>query len=220
MVEEIDKQKVLIVTSVEAEKEAVLRGLGDTGDIEVHVVGVGVVTAAVNTAFLLASKKYDVVINMGIAGGFNGKANVETVVIADELVAADLGAESKDGFLSLDELKLGSVLIPVDDRLTTSIKKILVENGAEVATGAVLTLSTVTGTAETADRLQKRYPNAMAEAMEGYGVGVAAKQMNIPIMEIRTISNMVGPRDRSAWKIKEALVALERASAGLKEVFK
>ena len=44
----------------------------------------------------------------------------------------------------------------------------------EAITGDVLTLSTVTGTAGTAERLAARFPAAVAEAMEGYGVAIAA----------------------------------------------
>jgi futalosine hydrolase len=51
--------------------------------------------------------------------------------------------------------------------------------------------------------------------MEGYGVGCAAQLAGLPFGELRTISNPVGPRDRSAWRLPEALAALERACAHL-----
>jgi len=82
----------------------------------------------------------------------------------------------------------------------------------------VLTVSTVTGTAASAAELASRVPGATAEAMEGYGVGSAANDRGLPVLEIRAISNVVGPRDRSAWQIKAALDALEAASAVLTEV--
>ncbi|MFC0560723.1 futalosine hydrolase [Halalkalibacter alkalisediminis] len=212
--------RILIVTSVEAEKQAVLRGLGDVKGFEVAVVGVGVISAAVNTAYLLASTEYDLVINAGIAGGFKGKADIESVVVSSELIAADLGAESKEGFLSLEELKLGSACVKVNETLYTSVTTALREKGQKVQSGPILTLSTVTGTRETAEKLERAVPNAVAEAMEGFGVAVAAQKRKIPILEIRTISNMVGPRDRNAWKIKEALATLEQASSVLREVFR
>jgi futalosine hydrolase len=54
--------------------------------------------------------------------------------------------------------------------------------------------------------------------MEGYGVAVAAVQFGVPVIEIRAVSNPVGPRDRAAWKIREALDSLEKAAAAMKEV--
>ena len=51
--------------------------------------------------------------------------------------------------------------------------------------------------------------------MEGYGVAVAAAQAGLPFAELRTVSNPVGPRDRGAWRIREAFAALTAAAAVL-----
>jgi futalosine hydrolase len=55
----------------------------------------------------------------------------------------------------------------------------------------------------------------VAEAMEGFGVATAAHQSGVAFAELRTISNPIGPRDRSAWRIADALAALERAGRRL-----
>jgi futalosine hydrolase len=79
--------------------------------------------------------------------------------------------------------------------------------------GDVLSLATVTGTAATAARLATSFPAAVAEAMEGFGVATAAG--GLPFVELRTISNPIGPRDRAAWQLKEAFEALSTASGVL-----
>lgn len=79
----------------------------------------------------------------------------------------------------------------------------------------MLTVSTVTGSAARATALAARHPRAVAEAMEGFGVAEAAARHGLPTLEIRAVSNPVGPRDRSAWRIGEALAALERVFAAL-----
>ncbi|MCR8983288.1 futalosine hydrolase [Brevibacillus laterosporus] len=213
-------KRILIVTSVPAEQEAVIRGLNGAEGFDVLVGGVGAVFAAASTARTLATTKYDVVICAGIAGGFIGKADVASVVVANEMIAADLGAETPEGFLSLDELGFGSVRIPVDITLTKRVTEALKVSGLPTHTGSILTVSTVTGSAETAAAIASRVVGATAEAMEGYGVATAAQQFEIPVLEIRTISNPVGPRDRSAWRIKEALEALEKVSSVLVEVLR
>jgi futalosine hydrolase len=100
----------------------------------------------------------------------------------------------------------------------TRVAEALRGAGLAVTTGPVLTVSTVTGTAATAAELAARVPGAAAEAMEGFGVATAAHDRGVPILEIRAISNPVGPRDRAAWRINEALDALEAASSVLLEV--
>ena len=57
--------------------------------------------------------------------------------------------------------------------------------------------------------------DGVAEAMEGFGVATATARAGLPFAEIRAVSNPVGPRDREAWKIPDALAALERAGTAL-----
>ncbi|UJF35827.1 futalosine hydrolase [Paenibacillus hexagrammi] len=211
-------QRVLVVTAVEAEKEAVLRGTGPLTNVDVVVVGVGAAAAAANTAAALSKADYGMVVMTGIAGGFAGKAEIGSIVMASEVIAADLGAETPEGFVSLDELGFGSARVPVEVGLASSIAQQLQEVGLPVVTGPVLTVTTVTGSAAKAEELLRRVPGAVAEAMEGYGAGVAAQMRGIPFMEFRAISNTIGPRDRSAWRIGSALTALEAASSVFREV--
>ena len=59
----------------------------------------------------------------------------------------------------------------------------------------------MTGSADRAAELRRRHPRALAEAMEGFGVAEAAAAHGLPVLEIRAVSNPVGPRDRAAWRI-------------------
>lgn len=212
------EMRVLVMTSVSAERDAVLRGLHGDDRFDVLVAGVGPVAAAASTATALAAAEYDLVVSAGIGGGFAGRAEVGTLVVANEIVAADLGAQTPEGFCSLDELGFGSTRVPVDANLVASVVKTLRAAGLPVTSGPVLSVSTVTGTAATALELATRVPGATAEAMEGYGVATAANLRGVPILEIRAVSNAVGPRDRAAWRIEEALSILESASSVLPEV--
>ncbi|WP_083248375.1 futalosine hydrolase [Desulfuribacillus stibiiarsenatis] len=210
--------QILIVTSVEPEKQAIINGLDGDTRFTVIAAGVGPVASAANTMKALTGKSYDLVLNLGIGGGFVGKAEVCSVVVADTIIAADLGAETAEGFRNLEQLQLGKSEITCDLTLGRRILTALQSHGIPTYHGTVLTLSTVTGTAETTEELLKRFPNAVAEAMEGYGVAYSANQLRIPVVEIRSISNAIGPRDRSSWKIKEALARLKDVSAVLSEV--
>jgi len=215
---QVQKLRVLIMTSVEAERQAVLRGLQDQGRFDVCVAGVGAVLAAINTTKAIQAGDYDLVVNAGIAGGFIGRAEIGSLVVSQGIIAADLGAESGEGFISVDELGFGSSQIAVDAMLTDRVTTALRAAELPVQSGLILTLSTVTGTQETADALASRFPTAVAEAMEGYGVAAAAASYGLPVLELRSISNGIGPRNREAWRIPDALIALTAAFARLEEV--
>jgi futalosine hydrolase len=186
----------LVVTAVAAERDALLGAAPN-----VIVAGIGPAAAAAATSAALAGERFDLVISAGIAGGFD--VPVGAVVVASRIVAADLGAETADGFEAIGSTGLD---VPVDLAATLAAR-----TGA--LTGAVLTVSTVTGTAATATALRARHPDAVAEAMEGFGVATAAALHGVPFAEVRAISNAVGPRDRASWRIPEALTALGQAFA-------
>lgn len=211
---------VLMVAAVDAEKDAILQGVGTRDHIDVLVGGVGSVVAAVNTTRILAEKRYDLVINLGIGGGFQGKTEIGSIVVATEMVAADFGVETPEGFYFAERFELGGSRITSDCGLRMRVTSAFRSAGLAVSTGPILTVSTVTGTESTELELRKREPHATAEAMEGFGVAMAAKMFKIPVMEIRAISNMVGIRDKTSWRIDEALKSLTAASRALMEVFR
>ncbi|WP_329350417.1 futalosine hydrolase [Streptomyces sp. NBC_01261] len=195
--------RILVATAVPAERDAVARAFTKDSRVDVIAAGVGPAAAAAATATALAGTPYALVVSAGIAGGFQPEAPVGSLVIADEITAADLGAETPDGFVPVTELGFGTVTHRPPSAL---VRDLAVASGAR--TGAVLTVSTVTGTAARATELRARHPRALAEAMEGFGVAEAAAAHGIPVLELRAVSNPVGPRDRTAWRIGDALAAL------------
>jgi futalosine hydrolase len=198
--------RALIVTAVAAERDAIAATLGDTPD-EVVAGGVGPAAAAATTATRLARGRFDLVLCAGIGGGF-APLGVGEVAVASRIVFADLGAETAEGFVPLSSLGFGEDSYAVPAGLVDGLAR---RTGAR--TGAVLTVATVTGSAATAARHRAAHPDAVAEGMEGAGVAAAAALVGVPCAELRAISNTVGPRDRGAWRIGEALATLARAVA-------
>ncbi len=196
-----------MVTAVGAERDAVAAGW--PGPVE--VVGVGPAAAAAATARLLATGDHRAVLCAGIGGGFPGRIAVGGTALATESIAADLGADSPDGFLPLSELGFGPTRHPVDGALRDRLHEVL----PQAVAGPILTVSTVTGTAAGTAALQARHPEAVAEGMEGFGVATAAAGAGVPFAELRTISNRIGPRERSAWRIPAALAALTEVGRAL-----
>ncbi|MFE6038133.1 futalosine hydrolase [Streptomyces sp. NPDC056452] len=221
--------RVLVVTAVPAERDAVTRAFGGPAQVgevpgaEVHRAGpfdvlaggVGPAAAAAAAAFALAAapEPYGLVVSAGIGGGFAPAAPVGSLVVATGIVAADLGAETPDGFVPVTGLGFGrDVLLPPD----TLVREVAAATGA--VPGPVLTVSTVTGSAARTAALLAAHPGAVAEAMEGFGVAEAADRIGVPVLELRAVSNTVGPRDRDAWRIGEALAALTGAFGKLAPV--
>ena len=184
------------------------------GPVSVLVSGIGPAPAAAATATALALGRFSLAVSAGICGGFRGAAQIGDAVVATDLVAADLGAHSPEGFLSLDQLGWAEESLPVPVELVRTASGRLADAGLPVVTGPVVTVSSVTGTDVRADELAARH-GAVAEAMEGRGVADAAGVHGVAVLELRTVSNLVGRRDTSAWRFDLALPALTAAVAAL-----
>ncbi|MET7428264.1 futalosine hydrolase [Streptomyces flaveolus] len=214
---------VLVATAVPVERDAVARALPAPAE-EVRLPGASLIrtatgwdllaagvgpalaaatTAGALTAAALAGRPYGLVVSAGIGGGFPPGAPVGSLVVADAITVADLGAETADGFLPVTELGFGTITHRPPESL---VRVVSAATGAR--TGTILTVSTVTGTAARAATLSDRHPGALAEGMEGFGVAEAAAAHGVPVLELRAVSNPVGPRDRAAWRIGDALAAL------------
>lgn len=225
--------RVLVATAVPAERDAVARAFAGTaeevrlpgatllrtdGVCDLLAAGVGPALAAASTATALTAAAltgtpYGLVVSAGIGGGFPPEAPVGSLVVADAITVADLGAETPDGFLPVTDLGFGTVTHLPPNSL---VRGVVEATGARP--GTVLTVSTVTGTATRAAALRERHPGALAEGMEGFGVAEAAAAHGVPVLEIRAVSNPVGPRDRDAWRIGDALAALTGAFGKLAPV--
>ena len=187
--------KLLIVAATEAEIAPMLAyfNLGSNSFIESEkfdsvITGVGMVA----TAFALGqrlSKNYNLVLNVGIAGSFDKNIPLGALVNIVQDTFAELGAENNDDFISLPELGFGENSF---------------QNNASTATGLPnvngITVNKVHGNAQSIRNTVKRY-RPQTESMEGAAVFYACQNLNIPALQIRSISNYVAPRSRENWEI-------------------
>ena len=178
---------ILIACALAAE----LRGWLQRPGTQLLETGVGPVEAGIVTARTLAEKPYSAVLSAGIGGAFPGRGHVgEALVVAEERLA-DLGREDgerlalPDGAVPLDRAFSSDELLARIDRLPYRI-------------GTGITVHRVTCSETTVTRLLDAY-HADVESMEGYAVLRASRCAGVPALEIRGISNYVGPRTASQW---------------------
>jgi futalosine hydrolase len=179
------------------------------------VSGIGAVNAALATQAGILEHQPSMILSVGIGGAYPSSGlQPGDAAVSSQIIYAGLGAMDGTQFLDLEQLGF-----PLLERNETKMFNTLpvselspdFAEAAGIIKGPFLTLETVTGSFETASRLEKQVPGALVEGMEGAGVAHVACKHNIPCIEVRGISNMVGPRDRSKWNIPEAMQALSRA---------
>jgi len=89
-----------------------------------------------------------------------------------------------------------------------------VDGSEAVHRGLGVTNSTACGTVAGAERLWKRW-QPLVESMEGAAAAHICLLYGVPLVELRGISNLVGPRDRSSWQLEAAAERSGRAAVAV-----
>jgi futalosine hydrolase len=181
-----------------------LEGYGFPAVIAGHPIrmvrtGVGPVNAAIALTREIASARPDAVIACGVGGAYPGSGlAVGDVVCAESETYGDLGAESPQGFLDMQALGF-----PIIDGAAPLFNHLPLDLFPAPRRVPFVTCSTCTGTDARAQAIASRTGGAV-ESMEGAAIVHVATLMDVPVGEIRGISNLCGARDRASWRVAEA----------------
>jgi futalosine hydrolase len=172
--------------------------------VDFLVTGVGGVFTAYALTKTLGTKKYDLVINAGIAGSFTKDLTIGEVVFVETDEFADLGIEDNDAFFTLfekgfikeDETPFQNGKLENPNNFDLDIKKV-----------SAITVNTTHGNKQSIELFQHKF-GADIESMEGAACAYVCAKENKKYMQIRSISNYVEERDQSKWNIPLAIETL------------
>ncbi|MHC4268669.1 MAG: futalosine hydrolase [Planctomycetota bacterium] len=179
--------------------------------------GIGVLNTYASLVKFHLKTPIDRVLQIGIAGAYsNAREEVRvlgTPVIIEKEIIGDLGAQDYDSFLSLEDLELGkleyyeSKCIPVfNDLFGDTLNTLPIVSGA--------TVNMATGTESTGTIRVEKY-RVEVESMEGAGALKFGQDFGIPVLQIRSISNIATTRNRESWDIAGALKSLRNLCGAL-----
>lgn len=197
--------KILIVSATQFEIQPFLEVAANYPDCDTIITGVGMVATAFELGRVLHENKYDLLINIGIAGCLDRNLKIGAVVqvISESLV--ELGAEDDQQFIPIEQLGYGkskfqSSLLHGENIVLPFLPQ-----------GHGITVNKVHGNADTIAKLQQLHPDSCIESMEGAAVFFAADKMDLPVIELRGISNYVEKRNRATWNIPLAIMNSNKA---------
>ena len=188
---------ILLASAVEAE----LAFWRPRGGVETLAMGIGPVEAASALATVLARRKYDLVVNVGIAGAFDGAARLgDGVVVIDDVMELDLETGAPIA------LPPGETIVAKansDPELAAQL------HAKGFASLRGVTVPRVTSSEATAKRLVREL-DAQVETMEGFAALRTAQRAGVRAIELRGISNRCGERDSSNWNFAAGVAGLRR----------
>jgi futalosine hydrolase len=171
---------------------------------DILITGVGAPACMYALTKCLLQNKYDFVIQAGIAGTFKNQYPLgQTFAVKTDLFA-DLGIQEKEQFFTLFE----KGFVHEDTFPSTKGKMVnTTENYFSLAPVNAITINTVSDSLAQTEIYKKKY-DADVESMEGAAFHYVCIQEKIPFLQIRSISNFVGERVKTNWKMKEAVDSL------------
>jgi futalosine hydrolase len=170
------------------------------------IAGIGTVPIIYNLTKHFASCRYDKVIHCGIAGSYFLPLQPGEVVQVVRDTFVDVGIDHGGIFRWIFHENLWN---PDEKPFRNGWMEVPEEKELKLDSVNGITVDLVTAGLERKARLAERF-NPQIESMEGAAVFYVCKMEDIPVVQIRAISNYVGIRDRLSWKTEEAIDALTK----------
>jgi futalosine hydrolase len=185
-------------------------GLTRTGDInnaDILISGIGLTASTYHLARQFALKNYDLVIQAGVAGCFDLRIPLGAVVAVKQDTIADQSVVELQKLKTLFDLKL----VPQDQYpykkgwLLNTNKEVLKKTKLKIVKG--ISVNQIS----TSKQMIKFYRDVfdpVTESMEGAALHYVCLMENVPFVQIRSISNYIGERNKKKWDMMDSIANL------------
>ena len=171
---------------------------------KVLITGVGASATIYHVMEELQHSKPSLILQAGIAGSFDDQLPLGQAVVINADRFADLGVHENDQWNDVFDMNLtegnahpysnGWLINPYHDLLSAA--------GLPIVKS--ISINEVTTSTTRIRQLRDKY-NPSIESMEGAAFHYVCLQQGIPFIQLRTISNYVGERNKEKWKLRQAV---------------
>ncbi|HMG66427.1 MAG TPA: futalosine hydrolase [Chitinophagaceae bacterium] len=178
------------------------------GNIEMLVTGIGLTSATYHLAKKVYIKRPQLVIQAGVAGCFDKKLALGTVVVVKKETIADQSVIELKTLKTLFDLELvPKDQFPFSNGWLENKSGVLEKSKLKKVIG--ISVNEITTSAEKV----KFYTSAfkpVVESMEGAALHYTCIMEKIPFIQFRSISNYIGERDKKKWDMKKSIINLNK----------
>jgi futalosine hydrolase len=170
------------------------------------VTGVGLPLATYHLTRHVIKNRPGLVIQAGVAGSLDKHLGLGSVVAVRSETIADLGVEENGRFVSLFEMGLlNREVFPWRNGRLENHLQVLEQTGLEIVDA--VSVNEISTDGNRIDWYRNEF-GASVESMEGAALHFVGLMENVPFLQLRSLSNFAGVRDKSKWVMKEAIVQL------------
>ena len=196
---------IVLCVPTREERDGILKFLPNDSAVQFEITGMGVMQTAFHICEMYTRLHPTYIVHMGVAGSYKKSLGVGDVAEIKSEAMADFGAE--DAHKS--HITFQQIVPSIDPNHGPWSKGLLLNastNTYNLQEVTGLTVPFASGSIETIARRQSY--DCDIENMEGAGLFYACLSLDIPFTSIRAISNIVEPRNKSAWNFEQAFQGL------------
>jgi futalosine hydrolase len=196
---------LLIVAATEFEIAPFLQQNKNT---EVLITGVGIPATIFHLTKKLIEKKFDCVIQAGVAGSFCESIDPAEIFFVKEDTFADIGIDENGVFKDFFDYRfLDKNNFPFSNGWLVNNDFNLGNNNFKKV--RAVTINKITDNSNQIEEIKEKY-SPLLESMEGAAFHYVCLQQKIKFIQLRSVSNKVGERDKTKWNLQKAIENLNR----------
>ncbi|MEO5562584.1 MAG: futalosine hydrolase [Chitinophagaceae bacterium] len=178
-------------------------------NIDVLITSIGLTATTYSLTKQFALKKPDLVIQAGIAGCFDKKIPLGSIVAVKQDTIADEAVIESKKLKTIFDLKLVSPdQSPYKKGWLVNPDNGIMKRNRFKAVNAI-SVNQVTTDKQMIRLYQNRY-KPIIETMEGAALHYVCLSENIPFLQLRGISNYTGERNKTKWNFKDSIGNLNK----------
>lgn len=173
-------------------------------NVDVLITGIGLTAATYHLTRQINLKKPGIIIQAGVAGCFTKKISLGSVVIIKQDTVADESVVEMKKLRTLFDLKLvPQNQFPFQKGWLINQNFALIRKSGLKAVKAV-SVNQIT-TSKQMIRFYENEFNPAIESMEGAALHYVCLMEKIPFLQIRSVSNYIGERNKKKWNMSESI---------------
>ena len=198
--------KIFIIAATKFEIQPSIAKSGN-GNTSFFITGIGMLATAVSLTKIILQQQPDLVIQAGIAGSYNNQISLGKVVVVKQEFLGDTGVEEAGIWKDIFDLNL------IGDNDFPFVKKQIINpylpklSFLQLDEVIGVTVNEISTNQQRIKQLISKY-NPIIESMEGAAMHYVCTDLQVPYLQIRSISNYVGERDKIKWKMLLAIANL------------
>jgi futalosine hydrolase len=172
-----------------------------------HESGIGMLASSISLMKMFTQETPTLIIQVGIAGCFDKKIPLGKVYAVKDDFTGDMGVMENKIWKDLFDMKLDKPNDAPYEKKSLPNPWLNQFNILNLPTKKSVTVNTISTDKNRIQLFSGRY-KAVLESMEGASLHYMGRDLTVPFIQLRAVSNYVGERNKSKWKMQEAIYNL------------